>query len=124
MISSCLRPHSSGWQCLQASQLVIPLAARTELLLALPAMLFLLFPTHDPSAGLLALGGSKPLHKVIRLLRMHPAVLAFGEVPAATMALMQHSPYLVTLGEHSPKGHADRGDVLCVMTRARRLSFW
>ncbi|KAK9785105.1 hypothetical protein WJX73_007256 [Symbiochloris irregularis] len=72
--------------------------ARAELLQALCLLLFLLFPTHDPALGLAALGGAKPLHKAVKRLRAHPAVLAYAEVPVATMALLQHSPYLLSMG--------------------------
>ena len=88
----------------QAGQGLCNTEERMHLLQALPALLFLLFPTHDPTAGLLALGGSKELHRAIRVLRATPAVLAFGEVPVPTMALLQHSPYLVTLGEQLQSG--------------------
>ena len=86
-------------------QATVTALARAELLQALCLLLFLLFPTHDPALGLATLGASKPLHKAIKRLRAHPAVLAYAEVPVATMALLQHSPYLLSMGEsvHAPR---------------------
>ena len=80
-------------------QAVVTLTTRTELLQALAVLLFLLFPSHDPLAGLASLGGAKPLQRAIKRLRTHPAVLAYAEVPAVTMALLQYSPYLLAQGK-------------------------
>lgn len=93
------RAMRQGWKLVSVQASSCSPAARDELLQGLCAALYLLFPSHDPSAGLAALGGSKPLHRAIRALRAVPAALCCGHVPAVTMALLQHSPYLVTLGD-------------------------
>ena len=66
---------------------------------ALSAWLFLLFPVARSEAALAALGGHKPLRRAFQLLQAAPAVLHLG-LTVPVMALLQHSPFLVTLGEH------------------------
>ena len=68
--------------------------------LALAAWLYLLFPTAASEAGLAALGGYKPLRHALQLLRAAPVAMELGLV-VSVMGLLQHSPFLVTLGEQS-----------------------
>ena len=67
---------------------------------ALSAWLFLLFPSAASEAGLAALGGYKLLRTAMQLLRAAPQAMELG-VLVPVMGLLQHSPFLVSLGERT-----------------------